>query len=89
MVSATIGKTQFAGEFCADHAEDISRALVQLGMKPTKAQVGHTKRGVYITGSGRPFTAREARTWLKQSGFDVADAGKLTTDQLMMYAQAN
>lgn len=76
-------------DVCADHAVALTQALTRLGFRPTKAQVGHSRRGAYVTASGKTFTAKEARSWLASVGEDVAPVGKLTNDQLGLYAAAH
>lgn len=79
----------FRGDLCAECKDLTTQGLVALGLMPTKATVGHSKRGAYMTASGKTFTAKEARAWLRQAGFEIGPVGKLTNEQLDLYAASH
>lgn len=76
-------------DLCADHVKVMAERIAELGFKPSKAQVGHSRRGAYLTVSGQPFTTKQAREWLAEHGYEVSEVGRLTADQLQMYAAAH
>lgn len=88
-VDARVVETMFRGDLCPECKDRITQGFVQLGLTPTKATVGHSKRGAYVTASGKTFTAKEARAWLRQAGVDIAEVGKLTNEQLDLYAASH
>lgn len=79
----------FQMDICTEHLKSLSESLTVLGFQPSKAQVGHNRRGAYLTKSGQPFTTKQAREWLAANGHEVSEVGRLTADQLQMYAAAH
>jgi hypothetical protein len=79
----------FQMDLCHDHIKELSECVTRLGFTPSKARVGHSRRGAYLTKSGQPFTTKQAREWLAEHGHEVSEVGRLTADQLQMYAQAH
>lgn len=84
-----LDSTTFRMDVCEEGKAALTQMMLKAGFTPSSAQVGHNRRGAYVTKSGRTFTTREARAWLQAHGIEVAEAGRLTSDQLARYAQSH
>ena len=81
--------TTYKMDICHEHAKDMAELNMARGFTPAIMVVGHNRRGAYLTKSGRPFTTKQAREWLQAQGYDVAEVGRLTGEQLDAYADAH
>ena len=79
----------FTMDLCNEDMPALLETLQAIGFHPSKAQVGHNRRGAYLGKSGQPFTTKQAREWLQAQGVEVSEAGRLSAEQLQMYAQTH
>lgn len=84
-----IGDVAYAMDVCDEHAGALAETLRGLGFVPDSIAVGHNRRAAYLTRSGRPFSTREVRDWLRSQGAHVSDAGRLPDDVLRAYAHCH
>lgn len=71
-------------DLCSSHAKDLAGRIESIGAV-RRAEARDLERS-YVSRSGSRFSAREARSWLRSNGHRVSDAGRLSKQQLSMYA---
>lgn len=87
-LNATVLGRSFEQDLCEDCARDYQVCFIARGARPAGARVDYKTRAAYITASGIPFTAEEARKWLVER--DLAKPrGRLSATQLQTYAEAH
>lgn len=87
-LTASLRGRSFEQDLCDECARNYEIGLVARGARPAGARVDYKTRAAYITASGIPFTAEEARKWLVER--DLAKPrGRLSATQLQMYADAH
>ena len=79
----------FRLQVCAEHKPDLAAAIQNLGFRASVVAVGPHAHGSYVAASGAPFTASQARAWLRSQGHRVARAGRLTHEQLRLYGDCH
>lgn len=85
-----MGDKNFRGDHCKKHAEIVQVQLQKMGIVPTATEVLYKKRGAYVTKSGKVFSMRDARAWLRENSPEsVAANGRLSQAQLDMYASVH
>lgn len=89
-IEITIDGKKFEADLCGRCIHALERAILNLGLRPSIALVDGKPRGQYLTNSGRPFTAAEAREWLVENGYDVHPTmGRVSAEMLSEYASAH
>lgn len=85
---ATVGGVSFEQDLCEECAHESELALVARGARPAGARVDYKHRAAYLTASGVPFTAEEARAWLMKQGL-AKPRGRLSKVHLQAYSDAH
>lgn len=73
---------------CREHSDAVESAMVTIGFQVTTKTDDKLRKG-YITESGKPFSAQEARDWLTRNGHNVPLAGRLSKELIEVYRANN
>ena len=87
---SVVGSRLFAGDFCEHHRLQLESVLVSMGVTPTAAVThDHKMRQVHVAKSGATFSTADARKWLFDRGAIASMHGRISTENLELYAEAH
>lgn len=87
VATAEAGDVRYSLDVCEAHEPELHQALTGIGFTPTCVRVGHNLREGFVSAQGQPFTVKQARSWLRENGYQVSDRGKIPSQYLELYAQ--
>lgn len=80
-------EVEWAIHVCPEHVDCIIEVLRRAGFRPTSMAVGKSRRGVYLSHRGVPFTASDVRNYLaEQDRDDFPKNGRLSMALIDEYA---
>lgn len=88
-VEVRVGDVHLKMDLCEDDKAALLSDLTKIGMDLSRARVGPEARAGYVSASGKPFTTRDVRVWLRATGYEVSDSGRLTDEMLALYAESH
>jgi hypothetical protein len=86
----SIGQTRYEADLCEEHQETLSEDLEPYTSIANKAEkrIGKVVRKA-IQGKEGVFTSKDVRLWLRSKGVEVADAGRVSNQQIADYIKAH
>jgi hypothetical protein len=86
----SVGPTRYEVDLCEEHQETLREDLEPYTEIAHKAEqrMGKVVRKA-IRGKEGVFTTKDVRAWLREQGEDVAEAGRVSNEQIERYMKAH
>lgn len=88
-VEVSVGDKRYHGDVCDEHLPALDKAFAMVGIEVRAGRVDSKDRKVMRTATGRAFTTAEAREWLLEQGVIASPAGRVSKENLTLYAEAH